>query len=694
MHGTSPDFVAAEEDPVLRDLKSLGFGQILGRYILLRRLAAGGMAEVYVARSNSLAGLGKRVAIKKILPQHSHNERFVEMLVDEAKITVSLAHPNIAQVYELAVDHDYFIVMEYVDGPPLSRLIVRASEHGLQGIPFELAAHIIAETAKGLDHAHKQLDGRGNALNIIHRDVSPQNILISHQGDVKLIDFGIARAVGRAAHTAQGVIKGKLRYLAPEIANAEDPDWRADIYCCGIVLFEALTGLPMFSPTSDVEAISMAAGGCVRSPRAANPNIPEELDRIVMRAVAKERTQRYQSAKELAHDLRVFSNRQYPKFTEAELGDFMQRMFATEIEHERCLDVVSEKYLRVKPRAAASSVISSADEAPTIAPFAHPEIAKVEFPDRPSYKKLVTAVAPARRKLTSRPPAIGAAETFEERDTDPPDETRLRKAHFEVHSDLTDLQQGTGEVFQTEVFHDTAEALTEFPDELLPPRTQPRVHDFDATEVPPAHALHDALRRSLDYPAGEASFSEEFDVGEDTAPSLARRDELRPELITDWRPKAFRGWRSKNGGWSFGQLIAVFVCFSIGGVALAIALEQREEPIVIPAEPTAAEPAADPVIQIPVVSVPLGAAAEEAVDEEPEQEPEEKVASSKLGALKIKSFPAASIVVDGKKRGRTPKTIYLKPGTHRIQLEGPNGETRELNRYVNRGKNPPVSQYW
>jgi serine/threonine protein kinase len=331
-------------DTGARELRQMGCGRPLGRYTLLRRLAAGGMAEVYVARSPGISGFEKKVAVKKILPQHSHNERFVDMLVDEAKITVSLTHPNIAQVYELGLaGEDYFIVMEYVMGRPLNRLMQRVDDHGLDSIPIEHAVYVMGEVAKGLDHAHKQKDQRGRPLGIVHRDVSPQNVLISYQGDVKLIDFGIARAEGRLNQTSVGVIKGKLRYLAPEIAAGEEPDHRADVYCCGIVLFEMLTGEAMFAPKNDLEAIEIAAEAKVKSPRARNPRVPEELDEIVMRALVRDRSRRYQSAKELAADLRRFLNQRYPAYVGSELGDFMQQMFAQEITADQSLDELAER---------------------------------------------------------------------------------------------------------------------------------------------------------------------------------------------------------------------------------------------------------------------------------------------------------------------------------------------------------------
>lgn len=327
-----------------KQLRDLGCGRTVGRYTLLRRIATGGMAEVYVARSKGISGFEKKVAIKKILPQHAHNERFIDMIVDEAKITVSLTHPNIAQVYELGLEGKdaYFIVMELVDGRPLNKLMQRVDERGLMTIPVEHSAHVMSEVAKGLDHAHRQRDQRGNPLSIVHRDISPQNVLISYQGDVKLIDFGIARAEGRIAQTSHGVIKGKLRYLAPEIAMGEEPDHRADVFCCGIVLFEMLTGEAMFAPRSDLEAIEMASEARVRSPRSRNPKVPVDLDEIVMRALRRDRKDRYQTAKDLHSELRRFLNQAYPSFVGNELGDFMQNMFGAEIGEEKKLDALAE----------------------------------------------------------------------------------------------------------------------------------------------------------------------------------------------------------------------------------------------------------------------------------------------------------------------------------------------------------------
>ncbi len=354
---------AMEPQPIVRAtssatpdaLREQGCGRMVGRYTLLRRLAQGGMAEVHLARpitgnQTTDPDFGRPVAIKKILPQFSTNARFIEMLKDEAKITVALTHPNIAQVYELGLaGRDYFIVMEYVKGRPLNKLMQRADEVGLYSIPVPHSVHIMAEVVKGLDHAHRQTDAQGYNRGIVHRDVSPQNIIVAYSGEVKLIDFGIARAEGRVNQTQQGVIKGKLRYLAPEIAAGREPDHRADIYCCGIVLFEMLTGEAMFAPRSDMEAIELATQARVKSPRARNPNVPEALDAIVMRALRKDREERYGSAQELYVELIRFLREYEPTYLDGALGDFMRGMFPKEISQEETLNAAAAEFARSVP---------------------------------------------------------------------------------------------------------------------------------------------------------------------------------------------------------------------------------------------------------------------------------------------------------------------------------------------------------
>lgn len=403
---------------VAATLLQQGCGRTIGRYTLLRRIAKGGMAEVYLARSDGASGVSKQVALKRILPQHAHNERFVAMLVDEAKIAVTLAHPNIAQVFEFGLEaEDFFLVMEHVPGPSLADLLrridARAPPGRTLGLPIRHAVHVVAEVARGLEHAHTRTDVRGRPLGIVHRDVSPQNVLVSYGGDVKLIDFGIARARNRLAETQAGVIKGKLRYLAPEIAAGEEPDHRADVYCCGIVLFELLTGEALYAPASDFEAIEMATRGVVRSPRASNPAVPAELDALVRRTLSRDRAGRPPTARALQDDLRRFLNHFDPGFVESQFGEFVSELFAAERARDRALDVAAEMLSR-----------RSTEEATEFGPSPYRSIVAAEAPAPRPEAEPVEAQPPrtrAARWWWGAPVAAGALAYALARPAPPPD---------------------------------------------------------------------------------------------------------------------------------------------------------------------------------------------------------------------------------------------------------------------------------
>jgi eukaryotic-like serine/threonine-protein kinase len=330
---------------IMQELIDEGCGRPLGRYVILRRLAQGGMAEVYLARARGIEH-GRRLAIKRVHPQHARTPSFIDMLIDEARISAHLSHPNIAQVLSLEVDARGapFIVMEYVEGCSLSELM-RALRRELKRteLPFSHAAYLAAEIAKGLDYAHSLKDSAGRRLGIIHRDITPQNVMISVEGRVKLIDFGIARAAGRGSDTIKGVIKGKLRYLAPELLLGMDPDHRADIYCCGLVLFQMLTGERMYSPKTYAEAFELAKSGRVRSPREVNPLIPPELEEICMRALCFDREQRYATAAQLFFDLRAFLSSECTRVDSDELSRLLDTLFKRELAYKRALDSLAEE---------------------------------------------------------------------------------------------------------------------------------------------------------------------------------------------------------------------------------------------------------------------------------------------------------------------------------------------------------------
>ncbi len=274
-----------------------------GKYSLIRKIGTGGMAEVFLARTTVAQGLNKTLVIKKIHTAYARSRQFVTMFVDEAKIALSLNHPNIIQVFDFgAVGDTYFLAMEYVEGMDLLRLLQEAAKARLR-LPYGLSAYIVQQVAKGLDYAHRKTDEFGEPLGIVHRDISPQNILCSWDGGVKIVDFGIARA--RDVHEEQGVIKGKFAYMSPEQGRGEPVDCRSDVFAAGIVLFELVCARPLFHGKGK-EALEMVKSGAIPRPRDFAPELPESLERIILRALAFHRTDRFQTARDLQHELGKF----------------------------------------------------------------------------------------------------------------------------------------------------------------------------------------------------------------------------------------------------------------------------------------------------------------------------------------------------------------------------------------------------
>ena len=267
-----------------------------GKYHLIERVAMGGMAEMYRAKLYGAGGFEKNLAVKKILPHLGRDEAFIQMFMDEAMITVTLNHGNIAQVLDFGeVDGDYFIVMEYVDGIDLQSLIKRSAE-SYEPIPVDLAAYIVQETCRGLDYAHNKLGPDGNSLQIVHRDVSPQNVLISFEGQVKLVDFGIARAASRITSTQAGVVKGKVAYMSPEQMTGQMVDSRADVFSAGIILYELLTHQRPFDGATPHETMAQISRGSYKPPSKLNRQVNRKLAGVVKKALEKSIKKRYPTA--------------------------------------------------------------------------------------------------------------------------------------------------------------------------------------------------------------------------------------------------------------------------------------------------------------------------------------------------------------------------------------------------------------
>jgi TonB family protein len=294
--------IPSEDVPPEQDEVSAA-GTQFGQYVLQEHIATGGMAEVYKARMMGMEGFQKTVAIKRILPHLSDNEDFVSMFIDEAKLAAQLNHSNILHIYDLGkIDRSHYIAMEYIEGHDLRRILATCRERGVV-MPVALAVHVASLLASALDYAHKKRDFENRELGLVHRDVSPQNVLISESGDVKLCDFGIAKAASKASHTRAGALKGKLQYMSPEQAWGKDIDHRSDLFSLGVVLYEMLTSQPVFSGDSELSILEQVRNPQVTPPSTRSPEVTAEIDRIVCRALEADRDARYQSARELQRDL-------------------------------------------------------------------------------------------------------------------------------------------------------------------------------------------------------------------------------------------------------------------------------------------------------------------------------------------------------------------------------------------------------
>lgn len=305
----------------------------VGDYVILGLIARGGMAEIYKAKKKGVKGFEKIIAIKRILSGYGEDDKFIEMLVDEAKIAAELSHPNIVQIYDLGrKDNYYFIAMEYVQGKDLREMQRRLVECG-QLMPEQIAIHLIIKILEALSYAHKAKDSRGRHLEIVHRDISPPNILVSHFGDVKLTDFGVSKASIKMHQTISGALKGKLLYMSPEQALGEgNVDSRSDLYSVGVILFELLTGKKLFMDTSEMGVLKKVQNGEIIQPREINSAIDPELERIVLRALHKEKHLRYQDATEMVADLEHYIRNRYDYIPgPVHLSHFLYGLFKEDI---------------------------------------------------------------------------------------------------------------------------------------------------------------------------------------------------------------------------------------------------------------------------------------------------------------------------------------------------------------------------
>jgi serine/threonine protein kinase len=330
-----------------------------GKYILLDRISSGGMADVYRAKLVGIRGFAKTIAIKRIHPHLAERRRFLRMFTDEAKIAARLVHPNIVQIYDLGEEEGVpYIAMEYVGGRDLYRVVKRLVVNE-KTCPWSLATRVMADVCDGLYYAHEFRTLDGQPQEIVHRDVSPRNILISYSGEVKLTDFGVARARDREEHTEHGVIKGKVRYISPEGAAGASVDARSDLYSLGVVFTEMMTMEPFREGSNEMAMLLDVRHG--RYDRSRLAGLPEPIQKVIERVLEPEPENRYPDAQAFKEDLIASAEGDARPMTDTELADFMQEQFANEIKQEQEGDSLAEgQFTDETPTLSAAPSLASA----------------------------------------------------------------------------------------------------------------------------------------------------------------------------------------------------------------------------------------------------------------------------------------------------------------------------------------------
>ncbi|MBZ0119097.1 MAG: protein kinase, partial [Sandaracinaceae bacterium] len=338
------DQISLSDDPEVETLVPIkGRDRKFGRYDLGYEIASGGMASVFLARARGPGGFDRLVAIKKIHPHLAKQREFVEMFLDEARLAARINHPNVCSVFDFGeVDGSYYMAMEYLVGQPLSA-VLRAAYHRPDLACTRqwqvLAARIIADACEGLHSAHELSDDRGRPLSVVHRDVTPQNLFVTYDGAVKVVDFGVAWAHGRMHETRTGVVKGKFAYMAPEQLQSRPIDRRLDVWALGVCLWELLALKRLFGRRSDAELVLAVVGDTIEPPSSVQPTVPAALDAIVMRALQRDPDARYPTARAMSRELNAFIHASGTPAGLPELADLMRDLVPSE--RTRKLGVVS-----------------------------------------------------------------------------------------------------------------------------------------------------------------------------------------------------------------------------------------------------------------------------------------------------------------------------------------------------------------
>ena len=519
--------------------------QPFGKYQLLRKLATGGMAEVWLARQTGIEGFQRQLVIKRILPHLAEDQEFVQMFLNEAKISAKFSHPSIGSVYELGTsDGTYYLAMEYIHGEDLGRVMRKAWSTG-QWIARPLAMRIVAHACEGLYYAHTRLDDRGQPLRVVHRDISPQNILISFDGAVKVVDFGIAKAANHTSMTRSGAIKGKFAYMSPEQAAGKNLDHRSDIFAVGLVLYELLTGVRPLKRESELATLQAALECNIDAPSQV-ADVPSELDGVVMRALSRNVNERYDDARQFQLALEEFLVSQRWVAGSVQLAELMSTLFADRLLEEAkatasgevaelsgSTDQASGAAPRMTPKAGDMSWDAPpgemADGRRSPKPIAKSSMARVVAPDVPGWEAPAGELdASVRRR--SHDSVRAAESTSLARGGPPPSRTEVPKSGSPRRSG----SPATASAMEALADAEESLAPTEHEETRARPATNPVLARGSKTQLPATRA-----RQALEEDPDAAEPREENAPLEE-APERGSAPRRRPTGVTanpatNWR---------------------------------------------------------------------------------------------------------------------------------------------------------------
>ena len=330
-----------------------GEGERLDRFELIAELASGGMATVFLARLSGVAGFQRLVAIKRLHPHLAREPEFVEMFLDEARLAARIHHPNVVPIQEVGEsDSGYYLVMDYIEGDTLARVLAKAAKTNSK-VPYGVTIRILLDTLAGLHAAHEMKDDHGEPLQIVHRDVSPQNILVGVDGVARVVDFGVARAATRLSTTRSGQLKGKLAYMAPEQARGGGVDRRADLFACGIVLWEALATKRLFKGDGEAETLNRVLYDPIATPSSVRPDVPKALEDICMKALARDVDQRFATAQDFGDELEKAARALGSVGSVRDVAECLQDVIGVDLTQQR--DAVRAWLARSEPSGATGS---------------------------------------------------------------------------------------------------------------------------------------------------------------------------------------------------------------------------------------------------------------------------------------------------------------------------------------------------